>query len=371
MFHNVPQDRQFLSKCIDDSVSLLSNVLASFEHHLEQRRKVTDVLFDVVQWDIEFGGIHMGEEAWESILNHAGKEERRSLIDRIEEKLDGKSDESSSWTKKRFGRLLADLYLEADRSEALLETAERLELHEVQVSCLIENGAFESAVRVISDHICSARQTIQYADWLLEMEEVEKARQIVEEYAEEEEDKRLDEWIAQFEAEYGDPEKAFQIERALFGKNPSVKRFRTICSLGEAFQSVEELQEELQNQLRDQEDWETLTNIFLEQEKWDRAWEAAKKVTGYSSGSLRAKVIRESKENRPVRAVNFYRNRAKELIDKRGRGNYSSAADYLKNVQCLYEKMGNEEEWKRCMKQFRQYADNLPACRDEFRKAGL
>lgn len=81
--------------------------------------------------------------------------------------------------------------------------------------------------------------------------------------------------------------------------------------------------------------------------------------------------MQEGEHARPERAIQYYGEKAKRLIDQRGRGNYASAAGYLKRIQKIYQQQEAPSEWQECIREFREYASNLPACQDEFNKAGL
>ena len=58
-------------------------------------------------------------------------------------------------------------------------------------------------------------------------------------------------------------------------------------------------------------------------------------------------------------------------IDWRGRDNYRIACQYLVNVRRLFQKIGKSNAWTSYLMDLRGQNNNLPALRDEMKKAGL
>ena len=78
-----------------------------------------------------------------------------------------------------------------------------------------------------------------------------------------------------------------------------------------------------------------------------------------------------AEESHPLEAIRLYRQAAEHLIDQRGRDNYAVAAAHLKQVRDVYVRLNTEEAWKQCIHEVRENHRNLPALKDELKKAGL
>lgn len=56
--------------------------------------------------------------------------------------------------------------------------------------------------------------------------------------------------------------------------------------------------------------------------------------------NLASEVAAAAEESHPRQALRLYQQAAQELIEQRGRGNYATAAGYLRRVKALYERLG-------------------------------
>ncbi len=372
--YEMTHDQGDLGLIVDRAEELLEECLEAVKEYPEPRRHVIDALFSIIEWDIDFGGIGFGQESWETILEHSTEEDRTRLIERIETQIAPEESDPSTWSRNALGRMLFDLYEQDDRAEEFLDVAGELGLYELLAYRLLELDRTDEAMNIADEHLTSAYRVVQFADRLLEKGKHTEAHTMVERCADRNDDDRLRVWLSEFEEQHGDPETAFKIERQRFRKKPKLKNYHRLCELAEQLENRDAVEEELKEELEKKERWKVLAQIYLEEEKWDRAWEYAKHVqeyTGRHSTGIREQVVRESEKARPERAIEYYQQKARELIDQRGRGNYARAAEYLQQVQEIYEREENESEWIQCIREFRTYADNLPACQDEMDKAGL
>lgn len=201
---------------------MLGECLQAVKEQPESRGKVIDALFSVIEWDIDFGGIEMGYGAGEPIVKHAEKDDRKRLTERIEDRIIPVKSNSSRWSRNAFGRMLQDLYTTDGRGEEFLEKEKDLGLHEILAYLLLDLDRTAEAVEVATEHLTSAYKTIQFADRLLELNEIDKAHLLVERRGDRNHDDRLHVWLSEFEEKHGDPETAFQIERKRFQNGGTV-----------------------------------------------------------------------------------------------------------------------------------------------------
>jgi len=372
--YEMTHDQGDIGVAVQKAVSILEECLEAVREHPESRWDVIDALFSVIEWNIDFGGIGVGDGSWETIMEHAKPSDRETLIQRIEQYIRNQQEDLSSWTEEICGQKLADLYEADDRTDEFLNTAEELGMHRVLAHRLLDLDRTAEAVEVATEHVPHPHHTIQFADHLLQQGEKQEAHTLVKRRADRSDDDRLRVWLSEFEEQHGDPETSFQIERDRFRKKASLKKYHRLCDLADQLGTRPTVEEELKEELEEQEQWNVLAEIHLEEENWDQAWEYAKccrGLVGRHSTSIREKIVREGEHARPERAVNYYKKTARSLIDKRGRGNYAKAAEYLQRVQEILKREKGDSEWTACIEEFRDYASNLPACQDEFDKAGL
>lgn len=86
---------------------------------------------------------------------------------------------------------------------------------------------------------------------------------------------------------------------------------------------------------------------------------------------LRLEVADAAAETHPDEAAYVYLEAACEWIERRTRAHYSKAADALVKLRNVCHAHGRHEMWNQTWDAIRDDTDTLPACRDEFRKAGL
>ena len=372
--YNMLHDHRDIDMAVDKAVSVLEECLEGVQEHPDARWDVIDALFRVIEWNINIGGIGMAESSWETIMEHAKREDRERLMTRIERYVSDLHSDLSSWTENTCGDMLIDLYTSDNRVEEFITIARELEMHRVLAHFLLERDRTAEAVDVATEHVTHPRHTIKFADHLLERGDRKEAHTIVEQRADRDDDDRLRVWLSEFEEQHGDPESSFRIERDRFRKKPNLAKYERLCELAEQLGTRTEVEEELREKLEQQEKWAVLAEIHLDDKNWDRAWNYAKRVNTFTGGrsmSIREKIIREGEHARPERAVEYYTQKARNLIDQRGRDNYASAAEYLQRVKAILKRENREAEWTECIDEFRSYASNLPACQDEFNKAQL
>jgi uncharacterized Zn finger protein len=71
----------------------------------------------------------------------------------------------------------------------------------------------------------------------------------------------------------------------------------------------------------------------------------------------------------PKEAIKIYVEKAEETIGERTRQAYANAADTLKRVKNLYEKLNAKSEWNEYIRALRAKYANFPALQDELQKA--
>lgn len=92
---------------------------------------------------------------------------------------------------------------------------------------------------------------------------------------------------------------------------------------------------------------------------------------GVVGPGLKLRVAEAASKEYPHRAIDLYLERACDLVDQRGRSNYAEAAEHLRQIRDIYQRIGAPEQWAELIATMREENANLPAFQDELDKAGL
>ncbi len=354
---------------IDNAIDELIECLKASPKKTEVRREVVDTLFWVIEWDIDFGGIDIMNRPRKALLESTDTEDRERLRKKVIEAL--KSSDESGWRKNRYGTFLLEL-CELDGSrEDFLEKLEESEVKLPKIEALTfleleQKGKAVESAREIDGSLDIKR----VADQLCERGYGEDARELVSDFVEADGDKRLKEWLVEFDKRNGGFESALEMEVELFRSRPSSSKFKQVIRCAEELGKGEEYRSELIDELKEKEKFDIVAEIHLEEDELEKAWKYAERYEESKKfgncNRLKEKIVEAGEEEKPERAVDFYLDRVYDLISRRGRKNYRRAAEYLVKVRDIYE-----EGWDDLIEDIRGKFENLPACQDEFDKAGL
>ena len=99
---------------LDTCVTAMSNLLDEVKDDARLREHMLRLLFDIYSFDVELGGVGIGEDAPTSLIEHVTDKERPTVVGWIREALSpkGGTDYHSKWRNEYFGRLLLQLQAE-------------------------------------------------------------------------------------------------------------------------------------------------------------------------------------------------------------------------------------------------------------------
>jgi len=359
---------------IDDAIDGLIGCLKASPEKTEIRREVVDVLFWVIEWDIDFGGIDLMDEGRKALMESTDLEDRERLREKMIEILKGSFE--SRWRKNRYGTLLLELCELDGSTEDFIEKLDEfgIEIPKLEALTFLELGRKDEAVESASK-INSPLDVKRVADQLRERGYGEDARELVSDHVQEEPDDRLKEWLVGFDKRDGNFKSALEMEIERFRSRPSSSKFEQVVGIAEELGKKKEYRSELIDELKEEEKFNIVAEIYLKEEKLEKAWGYAERYEETKKfgncNRLKEKIVEAGKNEKPDRAVEFYLDRVYDLISKRGRKNYRKAAEYLVEVRDIYEEDERKEGWDDLIESLREEFDNLPACQDEFDKAGL
>ncbi|KXA99590.1 hypothetical protein AKJ47_02020 [candidate division MSBL1 archaeon SCGC-AAA261G05] len=375
-FYGYTHDEGEILQEVERAIDGLIQCLNSCSDRTEFRREVIDFLYWIVRWDVSFGGIGFEVSSWDAILEHAKSEDRRRLREKIIGDLaDVQTEEYGHWKSYRYGRLLFDLDEIEGNVDGFLEEAKKFELHKLRALKLLDLDQKDEAIKA-AKKIESPSDIIEFADGLRERGYSSEARRFVSIGVDLNPHDGLKKWLADFDEAEGDIENALKLELDRFQSSPSPSQFQRVVGLAEELNQVDEYRSQLVSGLEKNGRFDILARIFFNEGELDRAWNYASRIGesgGYLASSTRIKeeIVKAGEDSRPDRAIEFYLDEVRRLIGERGRRNYKSAASYLKRIKRIYERMRRKKEWQQLIADLREEFSGLPACQDEFDKAGL
>lgn len=123
--------------------------------------------------------------------------------------------------------------------------------------------------------------------------------------------------------------------------------------------------------LQESGDDELLFEVYLNDKKWNPAWQLLPKLMVTPESRWDLKLAQASREEYPERAIPVYLRYAHWHIRQRNRENYAIAASMLATVQVLYESQDDYELWEREIRHIRTEYKSLRALHEELKRVGL
>lgn len=363
-------DEGDIAGAIDEAVSGLGECLVHQADDQVTRRGLQRVLFEVIRWDINFGGIEMGSEAGDYLLDHATAEDRVEIRRWVEEAL-AKSSRTSTWSREAYFSLLLNLDELDGQTDTFLRRAEEAELYPQVAGKLLELGRVDEAIATAREHLQQVHEVLGFAEALEGTGRVAEALALVKELVGKSEDQRVSPWLAERYEKVGDFQTALDLRLQRFRQWLSVDQWAEVQRVAERAGTWPELRLRLLAELEREKKYPLLVDIWLRDKDPERAWEAAQKIPEYSRLDYLYRVARASEDTQPQRAAEVYRALAERAIASRGRDNYHQAAIHLARARDLYRKLGEAAAWEQYMADLRARHSSLPALKDELRKANL
>ncbi len=346
------------------------------------REQILRALFDIYRWDVDYGGIGMGDAVPAIILREAAPAERRRVATWVRSALPQPRPEhfarnpqtgehlswTDSWHRRLYGGFLLDLEADTLDEEAYLGICRQTGRLDDLTARLLEMDRLDEALDALRP--ASDYDLLRQPDRFAEHGAREAVRRLIEDrvVAAQNPDRRLLAWLREDAAARGDHEAAFALGRRLFWASPSVDAYRHVREAAQKSERWAEDRTALLDRLREEEQWALLTRLHLSEGEIDEALHAAHQTPGTA---LKLQAARAAEETRPDEAVEIYFEAACDLIERRGRGNYAQAAEHLGRIQHVQRARNHAAAWADLIEAVREENSNLPALQDELDKAGL
>jgi len=374
--YQIMQDEEGdLNEVVNRCVGGLGQCLSATEDPA-QRETILQALFDTYVWDVNFGGIDMGYEAPSVILEQSTPEERRLVAGWVRSAMPTSDSWSHDYHRQILGRFLLELEKDELDDEAFLricrETGRWLDLVDRLLALKRVDEAADVA-RSAGDY-----DLLRLADVFVAHEQADLATELMRTRARTSQDTRLPEWLKQRAMERGDSKEALAWAQQLFWQRPSLEGYEQVKALSQSLGTWENLYVEILSRLSKQKQHTLLTEIYLKEGQVDRALESVKRVMSGASGMwgmyqtpLSIQVAQAAEPSHPQESIRIYVDAAGQLIQARGRDNYTTAAKYLSRVRKLYRRLGEDKTWQALIADIRQQNSSLRALKEELSKAGL
>jgi hypothetical protein len=338
------------------------------------REALLRALFGVYRWDVDFGGIDMGYEATDFILNEATEEERAQVAEWVREALPAGDSRSTNYHRQVYGQFLICLQEDHLDDESYLRLCRETSRWTDLVDRLLALRRVDEAAEVaqqVGDY-----ELLSLADLFVAHDHGDLARQMMGERAQTSTDSRLLGWLKEEARQRGDGAAALGYAGTLFWMRPSTPGYVEVRELAQPLGRWDALRASVLARLREEDQLALLTQVYLADGEIDLALASLAEVLegsrwAWHNAGLSIEVAEAAEETRPRESIRLYVAEAQRLIDGRGRGNYHTAAGYLARVRDLYSRLGEGETWRAFIAGLRERECRLPALQDELSKAGL
>jgi len=359
-----------------ECITALEECLPQCAEGSETRESVLRTLFDILQLDIDSGGIGLCDEVPEILIEQITAAERATIAGWIREELPAGRDFSSNWRRQAWGGLLLDFAGEPEDDDACLEHCREFGLTGDLVKRLLERGRLEEALREIRSS--SDYELMGLADQLIAHKHVDLAHTLVRDRLSADEKGRnnwqLREWLKRFYQSRKNWKSLLELRVEEFRSQPSLSQYQEIRKLATKLKTWDTLRSDLLSSIpRDSND---LIRIYLDEGEVDQAivlWKSrsGKRRVAVGWDRVDLEVARAAEKSHPETALKIYRAEVESLISARGRQNYQSACQFLKKIRPLLKTSGHGDDWDDYISRLREENRSLCALHEELKKARL
>jgi tetratricopeptide (TPR) repeat protein len=359
-----------LGELVDDCVEGLDDCLESIQD-TNARQDILQAIINVYLWDIKIGGVGVGDNAPEILLENATTQEKELLAGLIHSALP----EMAARGQETLGGLLLDLQAETLDDESFIEICRRSGRTNDLVNRLLYLDRLDEATRETEK--AEDYRLLTLADLFVQYGHGSVAEGMIQARSETSRDDRLIDWLKDNAIRRSDFTKALVLVSRLLWMHPSLERFLEMKKLATLLNQWAVVRLESLDKLSKNKQFAILVDIYLDEGEIDQALETLEQARAIVRHqweyphSLELRVAKEAESSRPESAIQLYLNQIHSLIGRRGRDNYAEAANYMKGIQRIYKRLGRQEEWRSLIASLQLENRNLPAFQDELKKAAL
>ena len=360
-----------LGEVLDRCVEGLGYCLAGGGNATADRERLLQTLFEIYRFDVDYGGVGLGEAAPDLILEHATGEEKRAVAGWVRAAMPEGNSWGDNYNRQVYGRFLLDLEMaDLDDASFLSICRESGRLADL-VGRLLTLGRLDEAIS--EAELAGDYELLTLADIFREHGCAQSVEPLLVKRIETSQDHRLVEWLKERHQERGEPAEALALAKQLLQARPYLSGYQEVRELSRQLGVWQELRPDLLAEWSAAKQYVLLTDIYLEEGEIDLALKSVQqRKPGFLYGADQLiRVAQSAAETHPHAAVDIYRQQVESLIEARGRDNYQRACTYLTKVRDIYRQLAEEPAWTDFIAQLRERHRRLPALKEELSNSGL
>jgi len=351
-----------LERCLAQSVVKDNN---------KERLAILNALLGVFIWDMKMGGYGLSDDLPELILQYIQREDISPIRKRVEQARDGLK---RDWGAETYQAFLIDLDMLDDVDpEVILANLNAQGMDHLLTAKLLDLGRIDESLEVIRENMHDPHEHRRALDLLIKYGHQTSALPLAEEILAKSYDYRLADWLIGQYKVGNNEEGLLRWQKCQMVERPTVEHYRDMQTTAQSIGQWDTLRPQIIRDLQASENYELLTRIYLHDEEWVLAWETLPKAeaTNTYGRLLDFTVAQASHHVMPEQAIPVYIKHARKAIANRNRDQYAVAASLLATVQKMYDQLDEIEKWEQLITDIRTEFKNLPALKDELKKAGL
>ncbi len=363
-----------LSQVVGDCVEGLGRCLEDETADTARREQILRALFEVYAFDVNLGGVGLGDDVPDLLLRHTNDAEkpRVSAWTLAAMKKQSKEDWSDHWHRQVYGGFLLRLQAHQLDDEGYLRLCRESHRLNDLVERLLSLGRVEEAIEEAQR--ASDYEALELADIFVRHKHADAAERMMFARAKTTQDTRVWDWLTKQQKARGDPATALVWARRVFDVRPSPEQYREIQSLAQRTHTWESVRAELLADLNKKKHFDLLIEIFLLEKDIDAALATLEQTPSdspFGYADLALPVAKAAEASRPRDALRIYQQAAEQIIAARARGAYAEACEHLARVRQLYRKLDEGHAWEEYRQKIDAETKSLRAFKEEMARAKL
>jgi uncharacterized Zn finger protein len=353
-----------LLELVASCVTMLGKILEKISE-AELRGTILRALFEVYRFDIEAGGITVGDEIPGIFLRTLGAEERAWVASQVRDSLETARD----WGRQELGGLLLNLEGERLDNEAFLQLCRETHRWYELANRLLFLGQLEGILAVGLE--ASEADALRIADLLVTQKQGPLAEKMIAEKEQKKANEKLSAWLASYRAALGDPAAALSAAIERLETKPSLIAYQEVRRLSQLANSWDQLSVRLHKELQEK-DPDLLRQIFLEEGRIEEAIALLPpmKSSDFIECYPHLLTAEAAEKTLPNAALDIYRSYV-ALQDQNSVSACKEACRVLLKMKKLYLANHQAERWQEELLKIRRSWKNAELLELEAKEAGL
>ena len=266
---------------VNECVTGLGNSLAAATDP-GRREVILRALFDIYRWDVDFGGVGIGDEAPDIMLAQTMPEERERIAAWVHAALPAGGSHIEDYRRQRYGGFLLALARDKLDDEGFLGICRATGRTHDLVERLVVLGRLDEALAEIRR--APPGLFLLFADLLRTQGHADLAEHLVREQTTIGQDYQGTAWLKGRAIERGDLAAALALAEALLWRSPSLTGYAEVQRLARQHGTWEHLRPQILARLAQEQQHALLTEIHLQEDEIDQALQTLPQAAGSAWG---------------------------------------------------------------------------------------